>query len=219
MQVNIALSWKRHLEKEFQQPYFKSLVAFVKEEYRHHKIYPPARKIFSAFERCSFEATKVVILGQDPYHGPRQADGLCFSVSDEVPIPPSLFNIFTEIHHDVGKPIPAHGNLARWAQQGVLLLNATLTVRARKPTSHQRKGWETFTDTIISTISREKAHVVCLLWAYAQKKEARIDTSKHFTLQSPHPSPYAADRGFLGNCHFSKTNEYLRTHGLAPIDW
>ena len=220
MQVNIAPSWKSYLEKEFQQPYFENLAAFVKEEYRNHKIYPPAKEIFSAFEHCSFKATKVVILGQDPYHGPRQANGLCFSVSEEVSIPPSLLNIFTEIKNDLGKPIPSDGNLTRWAQQGVLLLNATLTVRARKPGSHQKKGWETFTDAVISTVSQEKEHIVFLLWgAYAQKKESLIDTSKHLVLKSLHPSPYSADLGFFGNRHFSKANEYLRIHDLEPIDW
>ncbi|MEM7382933.1 MAG: uracil-DNA glycosylase [Bacteroidota bacterium] len=220
MQVNIALSWRKYLEEAFQQPYFKNLAAFVKAEYRHHTVYPPGKQIFRAFDFCSFEATQVIILGQDPYHGPRQANGLCFSVNDEVPIPPSLLNIFTEIRHDIGKPIPPHGNLARWAQQGVLLLNATLTVRARKPGSHQGKGWENFTDTVIRIISHQKEHAVFLLWgAYAQKKAALVDASKHLVLQAAHPSPYAADRGFFGSRHFSKTNDYLRTHGLALIDW
>ena len=171
MQVNIAPSWKKHLDKEFQQPYFEALANFVKAAYRNHPIYPPAKEIFRAFELCSLEDTKVVILGQDPYHGPGQANGLCFSVREDVRIPPSLLNIFTEIHDDLGPPMPPNGNLERWAQQGVLLLNSTLTVEARKPGSHQKKGWETFTDAVINTVSQAKEHVVFLLWgAYAKQK-------------------------------------------------
>ncbi len=220
MQVNIAESWAKHLEKEFQQSYFEALVDFVKAEYREHKVYPPAKEIFQAFELCSFEATKVVILGQDPYHGPMQANGLCFSVREEVPIPPSLFNVFTEIYHDLGTPIPQHGDLERWAQQGVLLLNATLTVRARQPGSHQNKGWETFTDAVITTVSQKKEHVVFMLWgAYAQKKASLIDGTKHLLLKSAHPSPYSAERGFFGNRHFSKANAYLQANNLEPIVW
>lgn len=220
MQVNIAPSWKKHLDQEFQQPYFETLVNFVKAAYRQHAVYPPAKEIFRAFELCSLEDTRVVILGQDPYHGPGQANGLCFSVREEVRIPPSLLNIFTEIHNDLGRPIPPDGNLERWARQGVLLLNATLTVEVRKPGSHQNKGWETFTDAVISTVSAAKEHVVFLLWgAYAKQKASLIDGSKHLVLTSPHPSPYSADRGFFGNRHFSQANTYLETHQLAPIDW
>ena len=220
MKVNIAESWSKHLEKEFQQPYFEALVAFVKAAYRHHKVYPPAQAIFRAFELCSFEATKVLILGQDPYHGPGQANGLCFAVREDVPMPPSLVNILTEIHNDLGVSIPPNGNLERWAKQGVLLLNATLTVQARKPGSHQNKGWETFTDAVISTLSQAKEHVVFLLWgAYAKQKASLIDARKHLVLTSPHPSPYAAERGFFGNRHFSKANAYLQAHHLAPIQW
>jgi uracil-DNA glycosylase len=220
MQVQIEPSWKIHLESEFQKPYFKQLVDFVKQEYAHSSIYPPAKQIFHAFELCNFDATKVVILGQDPYHGPGQANGLCFSVNDGVRIPPSLLNIFKEIQAELGKPIPSSGNLERWAQQGVLLLNATLTVRAGKPGSHQKQGWETFTDAVIRIVGQQKTQVVFLLWgAYAQQKASLIDTQNNLVLQSAHPSPYAADRGFFGNNHFIKTNEYLCTHGLTPIDW
>jgi uracil-DNA glycosylase len=220
MQVNIAPSWKPYLEDEFSKPYFEHLVAFVKEEYKLNTIYPPAKQIFNAFELCKFEDTKVVILGQDPYHGFKQANGLSFSVSQEVKIPPSLLNIFKEINSDLGHPTPNNGDLTRWAEQGVLLLNATLTVRAKQPGSHQSKGWETFTDAVISILSRHKQHLVFILWGnYAQKKEALIDTSKHLILKSAHPSPYAADRGFFGNKHFSKANTYLVEHGLLPINW
>ncbi|MEN0016296.1 MAG: uracil-DNA glycosylase [Bacteroidota bacterium] len=220
MQVQIGTSWAQHLAPEFDKLYFQDLVAFVKEEYQHHTIYPPGGAIFKAFDLCSLDATQVVIIGQDPYHGPRQANGLCFSVGNQVPIPPSLANIFTEIYHDVGSALPTHGNLTRWAQQGILLLNATLTVRAGKPGSHQNKGWETFTDRVIGTVSHLKEHVVFLLWgAYAQKKTALIDAQKHLILQSAHPSPYAAHKGFFGNRHFSKANAYLQAHGRAPIAW
>lgn len=220
MNVNIAESWHQHLEKEFQQPYFERLVGFVKAAYRAYTIYPPAKEIFRAFALCSFEATKVVILGQDPYHGPGQAHGLCFSVREGVSIPPSLANIFTEIHNELGVAIPPTGNLERWAEQGVLLLNATLTVQARKPGSHQNKGWEQFTDTVIRTLSEVKENVVFLLWgAYAQQKESLIDNTKHLILKSPHPSPYSANRGFFGNQHFKKTNAYLEAKGLNTIQW
>ncbi len=220
MQVKIDPSWKCHLEPEFKQPYFEQLVEFVKKEYAQHTIYPLAKQIFHAFELCPFHATKVVILGQDPYHGPGQANGLCFSVNDGVRIPPSLVNIFKEIQTELGKPIPTSGNLERWAQQGVLLLNATLTVRAGVPGSHQKHGWETFTDAVIRIVAQEKSHIVFLLWgAYAQQKANLIDPQQNLVLQSAHPSPYSADRGFFGNNHFIKTNEYLRTHGLVPIDW
>ena len=220
MTVNIAESWSKHLAHEFQQPYFEKLVSFVKAAYRHHKVYPPAKEILSAFELCSFEATKVVILGQDPYHGPGQANGLCFSVREDVSIPPSLANIFTEIHNELGVAMPSNGNLERWARQGILLLNATLTVQARNPGSHQNKGWEKFTDAVIRIISQVKEHVVFLLWgAYAQKKVDLIDDTKHLVLKSPHPSPYSASRGFFGNQHFSKTNAYLLKNNLTAIQW
>ncbi|ACE05818.1 hypothetical protein Aasi_0400 [Candidatus Amoebophilus asiaticus 5a2] len=220
MQVNIAPSWKPYLEEEFNKPYFEQLAAFVKAEYKSNTIYPPAKQIFNAFELCSFDNTKVVILGQDPYHGFKQANGLSFSVGKEVRMPPSLVNIFKEIESDLGHPVPTNGDLTRWAQQGVLLLNATLTVREKQPGSHQNKGWETFTDTIISILSQHKQHLVFMLWGnYAQKKEVLIDTSKHLVLKSAHPSPYAADRGFFGNKHFSKANAYLVEHGLTPINW
>ncbi len=220
MKVNIAGSWQKYLEKEFQQPYFEQLVLFVKAAYRDHGVYPPAKEIFRAFELCSFEATKVVILGQDPYHGPGQANGLCFSVRENVPIPPSLVNIFTEIHNELGVAMPPNGNLERWAQQGILLLNATLTVQARQPGSHQNKGWEQFTDAVISTLSQAKEHVVFLLWgAYAQQKESLIDGKKHLILISPHPSPYSANRGFFGNQHFIRTNAYLQKTHLTAIKW
>lgn len=220
MKVNIAESWSKYLEKEFQQPYFEKLAFFVKTAYRDHKVYPPAKGIFRAFELCSFEATKVVILGQDPYHGPGQADGLCFSVQKNVPLPPSLVNIFTEIQNELGIDLPPDGSLVRWAQQGVLLLNAILTVQAGQPSSHQNKGWEKFTDAVISTLSQLKEHIVFLLWgAYAQQKVPLIDGAKHLILTSPHPSPYSANRGFFKNQHFTKANTYLKANNLETIQW
>ncbi|MBL7832686.1 MAG: uracil-DNA glycosylase [Cyclobacteriaceae bacterium] len=220
MDVKIAISWKSQLEEEFQKPYFEQLIGFVKSEYQAHTVYPPGKEIFRAFDECDFANVKVVILGQDPYHGPGQANGLCFSVHEGVRVPPSLVNIFKEIKTDLGKPVPASGELERWAEQGVLLLNATLTVRAASPGSHQNKGWETFTDAIIKKISDEKQHVVFLLWgAYAQKKGEVIDRAKHLVLMSAHPSPFSADRGFFGCKHFSKANAYLKSKGLKEIDW
>lgn len=220
MNVKIASGWKDRLGKEFDKEYFKTLADFVRQEYNAQIVYPPGGEIFRAFDCCDFEKVRVVIIGQDPYHGPRQANGLCFSVRDGVRIPPSLVNIFKEIHSDLGKPIPKSGDLTRWANQGVLLLNATLTVRASSAGSHQNKGWETFTDQVIQTISNQKENIVFLLWgAYAQKKGELIDRSKHCVLISPHPSPFSADRGFFGSRHFSKTNEYLRRKGLPEIDW
>lgn len=220
MNVRIAESWKVYLEDEFEQPYFKELVDFVREEYTSQTIYPPGSQIFNAFEHCSFEDTKVVIVGQDPYHGPGQAHGLCFSVNEGVAFPPSLLNIFKEINSDLGLPIPNSGSLVRWADQGVLLLNATLTVRKGQPGSHQNKGWELFTDAVLKIISDQKQHVAFLLWgAYAQKKGAFIDSNKHLVLKSPHPSPFSAHSGFFGNKHFSKTNHYLSTKGLTTIRW
>jgi uracil-DNA glycosylase len=220
MDVKIAPSWKSRLSDEFTQPYFTQLAAFVKEEYQSNTVYPPGKEIFNAFNACDFETAKVVILGQDPYHGHGQANGLCFSVHDGVRIPPSLGNIFKEIHRDLGLPIPTSGNLERWAKQGVLLLNATLTVRAASPGSHQNKGWENFTDAVIHKISEEKKHIVFLLWgAYAQKKGEVIDRAKHLVLMAAHPSPFSADRGFFGCKHFSKTNDYLRSKGEKEIEW
>ncbi len=220
MEVKISESWKVRLNKEFHQSYFEELAAFVKQEYANYRIYPPGRQIFAAFDHCSFDDLKVVILGQDPYHGPDQANGLCFSVSDHVPLPPSLINIFKEIKSDLGKEIPPTGNLERWADQGVLLLNATLTVRAHSPGSHQNKGWEQFTDSVIRVVSEEKEGVVFLLWgAYAQRKGEIIDGKKHLVLKSAHPSPFAANRGFFGCKHFSKANEYLKSIGKEEIDW
>jgi uracil-DNA glycosylase len=220
MDVKIASTWKERLSAQFEQPYFHDLTNFVKQEYLTGVVYPPGKEIFRAFDRCDFNAIKVVIIGQDPYHGPGQANGLCFSVRDGVRLPPSLVNIFKEIQKDLGKPIPSSGDLERWADQGVLLLNATLTVRAGTPGSHQNKGWETFTDAIIKTISDEKENVVFLLWgAYAQKKGEVIDRSKHLVLMSAHPSPFSADRGFFGSKPFSKTNGYLKSKGIPEIDW
>lgn len=220
MDVKIAPSWKDRLSEEFEKPYFRALADFVRSEYRSAVVFPPGAEIFSAFDHCPFHALKVVIIGQDPYHGPGQANGLCFSVRDGVRMPPSLVNIFKEINRDLGKPMPASGNLERWAAQGVLLLNATLTVRASSPGSHQNRGWETFTDAVIRKISTEKENVVFLLWgAYAQKKGEIIDRNRHYVLMAAHPSPFSADRGFFGCKHFSKTNEFLRAKGLGEIDW
>ncbi|MBC7450190.1 MAG: uracil-DNA glycosylase [Cytophagales bacterium] len=218
--VNIESSWKAKLKAEFSKPYFSELISFVKEEYATHTIYPPVKDIFRAFDTCPFDKVEVVIIGQDPYHGPGQANGLCFSVSDGIPMPPSLKNIFKEIAEDLGKPFPKTGNLDRWAEQGVLLLNATLTVRANTAGSHQKKGWEVFTDAVIKVVSEEKDHVVFILWgAYAHKKGTIIDASKHKLLQSAHPSPFSAYNGFFGNKHFSKTNAYLKSIGKKEIDW
>lgn len=219
-EVKIAESWKLRLKKEFESDYFNSLIDFVKSEYASATVYPPGKEIFRAFDFCDFDTTRVVIIGQDPYHGEGQANGLCFSVRPGVRMPPSLLNIFKEIQNDLGKPIPSNGDLERWATQGVLLLNATLTVRASTPGSHQNKGWEKFTDAVIQTISAEKENLVFLLWgAFAQKKATLIDSSKHLILQSAHPSPFSADRGFFGNKHFSKANAYLKSKGLKEIDW
>jgi uracil-DNA glycosylase len=220
MDIKIASSWKNHLLGEFKKPYFVDLIKFVKSEYKTHTIYPPGKEIFRAFDCCEFDQVKVVIIGQDPYHGPGQANGLCFSVRSDVRMPPSLVNIFKEINKDLNKPIPPNGDLERWSRQGVLLLNATLTVRASTPGSHQNKGWESFTDAVIKEISDKRENVVFLLWgAYAQKKGEIIDRKKHFVLLSAHPSPFSADRGFFGCRHFSKANEYLKSKGLEEIDW
>ncbi|MFC2124988.1 uracil-DNA glycosylase [Bacteroidota bacterium] len=220
MSIAIAESWKKQLEEEFEKAYFEELVNFVKDEYEKHTIYPPGLEIFRAFDKCSWDGIKVVIIGQDPYHGPGQANGLCFSVRPGIAFPPSLINIFKEIKEDTGKQVPASGDIERWAEQGVLLLNATLTVRANNAGSHQNKGWETFTDAVIRKLSDEKAELVFLLWgSYAQKKKELIDVQKHYILESPHPSPLSASRGFFGNRHFSKTNAYLRHVGKKEIDW
>ncbi len=218
--IKMEASWKERLNKEFEKPYFQQLTDFVKNEYKTAVVYPPGPEIFRAFDHCPFHQVKVVIIGQDPYHGPGQANGLCFSVRNRQKMPPSLVNIFKELHQDLGKPMPASGELERWAQQGVLLLNATLTVRASSPGSHQHKGWETFTDAVIQLLSQEKENLVFILWgAYAQKKGEVIDRSKHHVIMSPHPSPFSADRGFFGSKPFSKTNAYLKSRGISEIDW
>lgn len=220
MDVKIEPSWKQKLAAEFERPYFQALTAFVRQEYQAKTVYPPPGEMFNAFAHAPFEAVRVVLLGQDPYHGPNQAHGLCFSVRDGVRPPPSLQNMFKEIHADVGSPIPTSGNLERWADQGVFLLNATLTVRAGQAGSHQGKGWETFTDAVIKLLSDEKEHLVFLLWGnYARQKSALIDSKKHLILQAPHPSPFSAHNGFFGCKHFSKTNSYLAEQGLTPIEW
>ena len=218
--IRIEASWKAVLSEEFSKPYFTELIRFVKEAYKKETIYPPGGAIFRAFDLCPFDKARVVILGQDPYHGPRQANGLCFSVYPHVAMPPSLVNIFREIRNDIGNPMPTHGDLTYWAKQGVLLLNATLTVAARRPGSHQNKGWETFTDQAIHTLSQQKAHIVFMLWgAYAQRKRELIDPKRHLILTSPHPSPFSAHRGFLGNRHFSQANSYLKAHNREEIKW
>ncbi len=220
MDVKIDPTWKEHIGAEFAKPYFANLISFVHDEYRKGTCYPPGRKIFNAFDLCPFDKVKVVIIGQDPYHEPGQAEGLCFSVSEGTPFPPSLVNIFKEIQSDTGRPVPTSGSLVRWARQGVLLLNATLTVRAHAAGSHQGHGWEEFTDAVITALSRDREHLVFILWgSYAQGKEKLIDSSKHFILKSAHPSPLSAYRGFFGNHHFTLTNQYLTQHGIAPIEW
>lgn len=220
MEVIIDNTWKSKLKGEFEKDYFIQLAGFVKGEYRANTIYPPGRLIFNAFNLCPFQKVKAVIVGQDPYHGPGQAHGLCFSVEEGVGFPPSLINIFKEIEMDLGIPRPTSGNLERWAARGVLLLNATLTVRAHQAGSHQKKGWEQFTDSVISILNSEKENIVFFLWgAYAQKKGESIDRSRHLVLESVHPSPLSASRGFFGNKHFSRCNEYLKAHGIEPIDW
>ncbi|NLC86010.1 MAG: uracil-DNA glycosylase [Bacteroidales bacterium] len=220
MHVNIEESWIEQLKEEFDKPYFQRLTDFVRNEYATKTVYPPAKLIFNAFDSCPFDDVKVIIVGQDPYHEPGQAHGLCFSVNDGIKIPPSLVNIYKEIRDDLGKEIPISGNLERWAKQGVLLLNATLTVRAHIAGSHQNKGWEEFTDTVIRCLSEEREHLVFILWgAYAQRKGASIDTSRHLVLKSPHPSPLSAHRGFFGNKHFSTANKYIIAKGKKTIDW
>jgi len=220
MEVRIDQSWKEHLQTEFDKPYFKTLTDFVKEEYAHGPVYPPGRLIFNAFDLCPFDKVKVVIIGQDPYHEPGQAHGLCFSVNEGVQFPPSLRNIFKEISDDLGKPVPQSGDLTRWARQGVLLLNATLTVRAGMAGSHQGRGWEEFTDAVIRELNAGREGLVFILWgSYAKKKGAMIDRSRHLVLSSAHPSPLSAYNGFFGNHHFSLTNEWLVKHGESPIEW
>ena len=220
MDVKIDASWKSVLQDEFEKPYFAQLTNFVRDEYKTKKIFPPGNMIFSAFDHCPFDKVKVVIIGQDPYHNDGQAHGLCFSVNTGVDFPPSLINIFKEIERDLGKPIPTTGNLVRWADQGVLLLNATLTVQAHSAGSHQGRGWETFTDAVIRKVAEEKEHVVFMLWGnYAQQKGAVVDGQKHLVLKSVHPSPLSAYRGFIGCGHFSAANNYLIEKGLSPIHW
>lgn len=220
MDVKIDESWKQRLNEEFHKEYFLRLAGFVKEEYKTKTIYPPGALIFNAFNMCPFDNVKAVIIGQDPYHGPGQAHGLCFSVREGIGFPPSLMNIFKEIEVDLGIKKPVSGNLERWASQGVLLLNATLTVRAHQAGSHQRKGWEEFTDSAIRILNKEKKNLVFFLWgAYAQKKGETIDETKHLVLRSVHPSPLSAPRGFFGNRHFSRCNEYLLENGVSPISW
>ena len=218
--VHLGNDWDEILAGEFEQDYYKRIRYWLKKEYAEQTIYPAAENIFNALRYTPYSKVKAVILGQDPYHGPGQAHGLCFSVNDGVAFPPSLQNIFKEIHDDLGMPIPSSGNLTRWAEQGVLLLNATLTVRAHQAGSHQRRGWEEFTDAAIRVLAEQKEHLVFILWgSYAQKKGAFIDRNKHLVLTSVHPSPLSAYNGFFGNKHFSRTNEYLVAHGETPINW
>jgi uracil-DNA glycosylase len=220
MDVKIEQSWKERLAPEFEKDYFRLLIDFVRQEYRQGVVYPAGPAIFSAFDHCPFDKVRVVILGQDPYHEPGQAHGLCFSVKGGVRYPPSLINIFQEIESDLHKPIPETGDLTRWADQGVLLLNATLTVRAHQAGSHQNKGWETFTDAVIHRLAESRNHIVYILWgSYAQKKGAFIDKNRNLILASAHPSPLSAHRGFFGNKHFSKANDYLIASGQEPVDW
>ena len=220
MEVRIDQSWKDHLQTEFDKPYFRTLTDFVRQEYGHATVYPPGKLIFNAFDLCPFDKVKVVIIGQDPYHEPGQAHGLCFSVQDGVQFPPSLRNIFKEISDDLGKPVPESGDLTRWARQGVLLLNATLTVRAGQAGSHQGKGWEEFTDAVIRELNSSRDGLVFILWGgYAKKKGAIIDRSRHLVLSSAHPSPLSAYNGFFGNHHFSQANQWLVNHGKTPVDW
>lgn len=220
MNVQIEESWKKALAPEFEKDYFVRLTDFVRREYQTATVYPPGKLIFNAFNLCPYDKVKVVIIGQDPYHGPGQAHGLCFSVNDGVPFPPSLQNIFKEIHDDLGSPIPSTGNLTRWAEQGVLMLNATLTVRAHQAGSHQRRGWEEFTDAAIRALAENREHLVFILWgSYAQKKGAFINRDRHLVLASVHPSPLSAYNGFFGNKHFSRANAYLAEHGKTPVNW
>ena len=226
MDVKLPVAWKELLAPEFEKPYFGEITDFVRKEYtaaaRHEgpPVYPAARNIFRAFEKCGLDELKVVIIGQDPYHGPGQANGLCFSVNDGIPFPPSLRNIFKEIQDDLGTPPPATGNLDRWAEQGVLLLNASLTVREGQPNSHSDKGWQTFTDAVVGALGEVKQDVVYMLWgAFAQRKGERLDPARNGILKAAHPSPLSAHNGFFGCRHFSKANEYLTQNGKTPIQW
>lgn len=220
MNIKIEESWKQVLADEWNKDYFINLTHFVRNEYATSQVFPPGREIFAAFDATPFDKVKVVIIGQDPYHDVNQANGLCFSVRDGIPFPPSLLNIFKEIQNDLGKAIPASGDLSRWAKQGVLLLNSTLTVKAHCAGSHQNKGWEQFTDEVILQLAQQKENLVFILWgAYAIKKGAFINRMKHLVLTSPHPSPLSAYRGFFGNKHFSTANEYLIKHGKTPVEW
>lgn len=220
MQVRIDETWREVLQPEFDKPYFELLTSFVRHAYQTTTCYPPARLIFNAFDSCPFDRVRVVIIGQDPYHEIGQAHGLCFSVNDGVAIPPSLENIYKELNRDLGKPIPSSGNLQHWANQGVLLLNATLTVEAHRAGSHQNKGWEELTDAAIRALNERREHIVYMLWgSYAQRKGQYIDRRRNLVLTAPHPSPLSAYRGFIGCGHFSEANNYLSQHGLQPIDW
>lgn len=220
MEVRINENWKIPLKNVFEMDFFKQLASFVRYEYQNHLVFPPGKEIFNCFDHCPLESVKVVILGQDPYHGPGQAHGLSFSVKPGIPFPPSLLNIMKEIKEDIGTAMPPNGDLTRWANQGVFLLNATLTVRANQAGSHQNKGWEIFTDEVIQIINSHREHVVFMLWgAYAQKKAELIDSKKHLILKAPHPSPLSAYRGFFGCRHFSQANTYLRGKGIEPINW
>ena len=220
MDVKIAADWKEILKEEFERPYFEELTKFVRTEYANGTIYPSGRNIFRAFDKCPFAELKVVIIGQDPYHGPGQANGLCFSVNDGIPFPPSLQNIFKEINDDIGTPIPRSGELDRWAEQGVLLLNSVLTVQAHNAASHAGHGWEQFTDAVVRTINERKQGVVYMLWgSYAQKKGLIADPQQNLILKSVHPSPLSAYRGFFGCKHFSQANTYLQSIGKSPINW
>lgn len=220
MNVRIEESWRNILAEQWEMPYFKTLTDFVRTQYATTTVYPPASKIFAAFDACPFDKVKVVILGQDPYHGPGQANGLCFSVNPGVPYPPSLINIFKEVSSDTGAAAPADGDLSRWARQGVFMLNSVLTVEQGRAASHASRGWETLTDAAIAALSANREHLVFLLWgSYAINKGKLIDRSKHLVLTSVHPSPLSAHRGFFGNRHFSRANEYLQAHGITPIQW
>ena len=220
MNLLLESSWQKKLHEEFSKPYYGLLLDFVQKAYATSTVYPPANLVFNAFNQCPFDQVKVVIIGQDPYHGAGQAHGLCFSVNDGVPLPPSLLNIYKEIERDLAIAIPASGNLERWARQGVLLINATLTVTAGLAGSHHNKGWEKFTDAVIQRLSEEKSHIVFMLWgSYAQKKGTVIDTNKHLVLKAVHPSPLSAYRGFIGCGHFGMANYYLEAYGITPVEW
>ena len=220
MNGRIDPAWREALAAEWDKPYFKALTDFVRQEYRTHQCFPPASKIFAAFDACPFDKVKVVILGQDPYHDVGQANGLSFSVNSGTPLPRSLVNIFRELHDDTGCPMPVDGDLSRWARQGVLMLNSTLTVEAHRPTSHNGRGWEEFTDEVIMRLANDRKNLVFILWgSYAARKGAFIDRSRHCIITSPHPSPLSASRGFFGSRPFSKANEYLVAHGQTPIEW